>query len=61
VSELRLMAACRHHIIANSTFSWWGAWLGYHEQQVVTAPEPWISTVSRCPDLIPSHWTKLTR
>ncbi len=61
VSELRLMAACRHHIIANSTFSWWGAWLGYHEQQVVTAPEPWISTVSRWPDLIPSHWTKLTR
>jgi len=61
VSELRLMAACRHHIIANSTFSWWAAWLGHHEQQVAIAPEPWISIVSRCPDLIPSNWTKLAR
>ena len=61
VAELHLMAACRHHIIANSTFSWWGARLAYHEQQVVTAPEPWISTVSRCPDLIPGTWTKLAR
>jgi hypothetical protein len=61
VSELRLMAACRHHIIANSSFSWWAAWLGHHDQQVVMAPEPWISTVSRSPDLIPSSWTKLAR
>lgn len=61
VSELRLMAACRHHIIANSTFSWWAAWLGCHDQQVVIAPEPWLSTVSSCPDLIPSRWTKLAR
>ena len=59
VDDLRLMAACRHHIIANSSLSWWGAWLARHPEQVVIAPEPWVpgcrqtptcfqSTGSRC-------------
>jgi len=36
--DLRLMTQCRHAVVANSTFSWWGAWLGAHAGQVVVAP-----------------------
>ncbi|MCS6243030.1 MAG: alpha-1,2-fucosyltransferase [Opitutus sp.] len=41
VTDLHLMSCCRHHIIANSTFSWWGAWLAAHNKQKVVAPAHW--------------------
>jgi hypothetical protein len=41
IEDMLLMAACRHHVIANSTFSWWGAWLDGREGAVVVAPERW--------------------
>lgn len=57
--ELRLMAACRHHIIANSSFSWWAAWLAGHPKQVVIAPYPWFAGRPSAPDLLPERWIRL--
>ena len=58
--DLRLMAACRHHIIANSTFSWWGAWLNPSPEKTVVAPKHWLLREdSFYPDLLPPEWTLL--
>jgi hypothetical protein len=39
--DLRLMSACKHHVISNSTFSWWGAWLSAYEEKIVFVPRVW--------------------
>lgn len=48
--ELMLMSQCRHNIIANSTFSFWGAWLNQFEGKIVIAPKRWM------PSVIPKDW-----
>jgi hypothetical protein len=58
--DLRLMSSCRHHILANSTFSWWGAWLNANDDKVVLAPRQWhLSAESYYPELMPPSWELL--
>jgi hypothetical protein len=58
--DLRLMSSCRHHIIANSTFSWWGAWLNPNAEKIVIAPDPWLPN-HRHPNLIPPTWRRISK
>jgi hypothetical protein len=58
--DLRIMASCQHHIIANSSFSWWGAWLNPNASKVVIAPKYWSGTAdSYFPELFPPAWRLL--
>lgn len=58
--DLRLMSFCRHHIIANSTFSWWGAWLSQNPEKIVFAPRKWFNIPGiYTGDLIPKGWNLL--
>lgn len=58
--DMHLMAMCRHHIIANSSFSWWGAWLDPHPEKRVIAPAHWFKGAGHdTRDLIPESWERL--
>jgi hypothetical protein len=58
--DLRLMSLCQHNIVANSSFSWWGAWLNTNPDKMVLAPRQWFNdpTIDN-PDLIPEGWIKI--
>jgi hypothetical protein len=56
--DMRLMSMCKHHIVANSSFSWWGAWLNPRTDKIVVAPQRWF--VARdSGDLVPGDWIRL--
>jgi hypothetical protein len=58
--DLRLMSLCRHNIIANSSFSWWGAWLNTNHEKIVCAPKKWFNEPTLdTKDLIPESWVKI--
>lgn len=62
VEQLCLLTQCRHFITANSTYSWWGAWLGEKENSIVIAPDKWFGTGLahlNDSDIIPHRWLKI--
>ena len=56
--DMYLMTQCNHHIIANSTFSWWGAWLDKHTNKVVVAPSRWFSFMGH-DEIVPPEWIRV--
>lgn len=60
VIDLHLMSHCKHNIIANSTFSWWGAWLNRNTKKIVIAPSKWIkSSTYDDSTMVPPSWLKI--
>jgi hypothetical protein len=60
--DMYLMTQCKHNIIANSSYSWWGAWLNRSSNKVVIAPKKWFANSemnAKTNDLLPEEWIKL--
>ncbi len=56
--DMYLMSLCKHNIIANSTFSWWAAWLNRNVTKMVIMPEKWIIN-EKCEGIFPPEWIKM--
>lgn len=59
--NLYLLSYCKHNIITNSTFGWWGAWLNQNPNKIVVVPEPWFNPQSPYTDheIVPDEWIQI--
>lgn len=57
--HLELMSLCKHNIIANSSFSWWGAWLNQNPEKIIVAPARWYADLENQTEVIPKSWIRL--
>ena len=58
-ADLWLMSHCKHCITANSTFSWWGAWLNQFSGKIVISPDNWDNTTNKTGNLVPLDWLRI--
>lgn len=57
--DIRLMSSCKHHILANSSFSWWGAWLSNNKSQIVFYPSKIVRKNWNMQDFAPKKWNRI--
>ncbi|BBB25221.1 alpha-1,2-fucosyltransferase [Amphritea japonica] len=57
--DIHLMSKCKHQVISNSTFSWWGAWLNTNLDKCVIAPLKWFNSLHDSTDIVPKQWMRL--
>jgi hypothetical protein len=55
--DMRLMSLCKHNIIANSSFSWWGAWLNANKNKIIISPTQWFTLAKT--EIVPPEWIKM--
>ena len=56
--DMELMSCCKHNVIANSSFSWWSAWLNRNKEKLVVAPKVWFENIST-PDIWCNGWIRM--
>jgi len=60
IEDFRLMQVCKHHIIPNSTFSWWAAWLAEQDGSIIIAPNKWLNSETiDYSKVVPLRWIKM--
>ena len=59
--DLYFMQNAKHNIVANSSFSWWAAWLNNNSEKIVLAPNKWFTDEAKInyKDVVPDSWTKI--